>query len=501
MIITANGLKNIVVIFSLVSVSVSQRNSSETDSSVPGDYSKTTSSADVSDDSKSMSSVVHSDFARATSSVRSDRFTTQSSAGCVNSTLSSVTSAGCANSTSGSVTSPGCVNSASGGVTSAGCGNSTSGGVTSAHCVNSTSGSVTSPGCVNSASGGVTSAGCGNSTSGGVTSAHCVNSTSGSVTSPGCVNSASGGVTSAGCGNSTSDSVTSPGCVNSTSGSVTSAGYVTSTSGSVTSAGYLSSTSGSIISADYPKIDTVGVLHLIWTSATQAFIQTPGWDKHERFLHKSAYRDIWVDINVPANRWTLMSASVTSPVPCRHNTLDMYVANKSSGNWFSFCNQESPVAALHWANVFTFHMRLDRLLSVIRFQFRFTFFLSSDKPEKLPTGKWNCSVANFADFSLHFHCNLETECAGGEDEKSCPYTGQCRAGQFQVGDRCYTYTRPPRDVSWNEASVDCTRKGGYLASLNTKEEWDGMVKVIQDKQWMDTLYLGLRRSGSSMPSM
>ncbi|KAK7475554.1 hypothetical protein BaRGS_00033187 [Batillaria attramentaria] len=468
MIITANGLKNIVVIFSLVAVSVSQRNSSKTDSSVPGDYSKTTSSADLSDDSKSKSSVVHSDFSRATSLVRSDRSTTQSSAGCGNSTSGGVTSAGCASSTSGSVTSPGCVNSASGGVTSAGCGNSTSGGVTSAHCVNSTSGSVTSPGCVNSASGGVTSAGCGNSTSDSVTSAGYVNSTSGSVTSPGYVNS--------------------------TSGSVTSAGYVNSTSGSVTSAGYLSSASGSITSADYPKIDTVGVLHLIWTSATQAFIQTPGWDKHERFLHRSAYRDIWVDVNVPANRWTLMSASVTSPVPCRHNTLDMYVANKSSGNWFSFCNQESPVAALHWANVFTLHMRLDRLLSVIRFQFRFTFFL-------LPTGKWNCSVANFADFSLHFHCNLETECAGGEDEKSCPYTGRCRAGQFQVGDRCYTYTRPPRDVSWNEASVDCTRKGGYLASLNTKEEWDGMVKVIQDKQWMDTLYLGLRRSGSSMPSM
>ena len=60
---------------------------------------------------------------------------------------------------------------------------------------------------------------------------------------------------------------------------------------------------------------------------------------------------------------------------------------------------------------------------------------ASSKPEQTSNGQWNCSVPHWPDFQRHFRCNLETECASGEDEENCPY-GHCGPGRLSAGKVC-----------------------------------------------------------------
>ena len=80
----------------------------------------------------------------------------------------------------------------------------------------------------------------------------------------------------------------------------------------------------------------------------------------------------------------------------------------------------------------------------------------SKTPRKLATGQWNCSVPNWSDFQQHFMCNLDRECAGGEDELDCPYTGHCGQHRLTVDGRCYQLFRN-YFTSWNNASYICVR--------------------------------------------
>ena len=57
-------------------------------------------------------------------------------------------------------------------------------------------------------------------------------------------------------------------------------------------------------------------------------------------------------------------------------------------------------------------------------------------------------MPNWSDFQQHFMCNLNTECAGGEDELDCPYTGHCGQHRLTVGGRCYQYFSPGKTVGF-----------------------------------------------------
>ena len=65
-------------------------------------------------------------------------------------------------------------------------------------------------------------------------------------------------------------------------------------------------------------------------------------------------------------------------------------------------------------------------------------------------------MPNWSDFQLHFMCNLDTECAGGEDELDCPYTGFCGVHKLTIDGRCYQLFRN-KLASWNKASYLCAR--------------------------------------------
>ena len=104
-------------------------------------------------------------------------------------------------------------------------------------------------------------------------------------------------------------------------------------------------------------------------------------------------------------------------------------------------------------------------------------------------------------FQHHFSCNLDTECAGGEDESHCPYTGHCGQGRLTIADRCYVYVTEQHHVSWVDASFQCVRRGGYLVSLNTKQEWQDVTSVLDMRRHRAGMCVGLMSATPSLPNM
>ena len=144
-----------------------------------------------------------------------------------------------------------------------------------------------------------------------------------------------------------------------------------------------------------------------------------------------------------------------------------------------------------------FYVRFTSLASdkgVPGFRLQFSFYPRSARPLRLPDGTWNCSVANWPDFRHHFPCNLQAECARGEDEEQCPYNSpRCGRGRLSVGRRCY-YMRSfqrvekqvsPRyaemglvHVSWKAAEERCRQEGGHLASLSSYREMADVRQLL-----------------------
>ena len=46
------------------------------------------------------------------------------------------------------------------------------------------------------------------------------------------------------------------------------------------------------------------------------------------------------------------------------------------------------------------------------FRLSFSFHPPSVVPDRLPTGRWNCSAPHWTDFKHHFPCNLKNDCEG-----------------------------------------------------------------------------------------
>ncbi|KAK7493412.1 hypothetical protein BaRGS_00015312, partial [Batillaria attramentaria] len=142
------------------------------------------------------------------------------------------------------------------------------------------------------------------------------------------------------------------------------------------------------------------------------------------------------------------------------------------------------------------------------FRLMFSFHNLSEIPQKLPDGKWNCSVPYWADFQQHFPCNLIWDCEGGEDEVNCPYTSRaCGLDYVPAGGSCFLYVSVPRDVrlSLDDASDECQRRGLQLASLNTPAEWDDVTRLLEMRHKLEPtpktqkVYIGLTSAHPSIP--
>lgn len=124
-------------------------------------------------------------------------------------------------------------------------------------------------------------------------------------------------------------------------------------------------------------------------------------------------------------------------------------------------------------------------------------------PQKVPGGAhWNCSVPHWPDFRPHFLCNRKSECAGGEDERECPYT-LCQNDGVVVAGRCYFLSETAmHSTTWIESSLWCNRNGGRLASLNTAEKWQQVPSLLNIAKYVDYVYyVGITTSPSSFPRM
>ena len=134
---------------------------------------------------------------------------------------------------------------------------------------------------------------------------------------------------------------------------------------------------------------------------------------------------------------------------------------------------------------------------------RFSYHRDAALPQQLPDGSWNCSVPHWPHFRQHFLCNFNTECAGGEDEASCPYTTEaCGPGRISIGDSCYIYRIPLRKISWMDAERLCRLQGATLALLKSHEEWSRVSLFLRRGILpRKPLFIGLRTSSGRLPTM
>ena len=153
------------------------------------------------------------------------------------------------------------------------------------------------------------------------------------------------------------------------------------------------------------------------------------------------------------------------------------------------------------ATAVSLHFFSDHARGDSGFRFVFSFHNRSAKPDRLSDGTWNCSVAHWPDFRLHFPCDLQAECDGGEDEAGCAYTTPtCGPGRIGLNGSCYVYVTPSRDVSWNEAATICKSEGARLASLNSPEEWIAVRELLRLSNF-DYVFTGLRAKRGNLPAM
>ncbi|KAK7469766.1 hypothetical protein BaRGS_00036248 [Batillaria attramentaria] len=116
----------------------------------------------------------------------------------------------------------------------------------------------------------------------------------------------------------------------------------------------------------------------------------------------------------------------------------MYI-NSTTNLVRSVCDHGYGPFSAYEADVMFLYVRMDidwRYEENSNFRIVFSFHEThSVEPKLLPGGKWNCSVPDMLSFRSHFPCDLVADCAGGEDEADCPYTGRCGQGKLTIGDR------------------------------------------------------------------
>jgi len=123
-------------------------------------------------------------------------------------------------------------------------------------------------------------------------------------------------------------------------------------------------------------------------------------------------------------------------------------------------------------------------------------------PEKLASGKWNCSVPHWPDFRQHFPCNAYPDCSLAEDEVDCPYTTEkCGLGFITAGDSCHFLLMPPDiSASWYSGRQQCFSQGARLSTLNTPAEWNAVKNALRLRNG-DNVFLGMTSTSTFLPPL
>ena len=129
----------------------------------------------------------------------------------------------------------------------------------------------------------------------------------------------------------------------------------------------------------------------------------------------------------------------------------------------------------------------------ISFQIYFSLHVDPTLPQQLHNGFFNCSVAHYASFKDHLHCNLKQECEGTEDEGGhCLFSSPACDGKMAVADtKCYSLHVSNNKISWLEARKLCEAKSGKLATIRFKEEVRIFLKMLRIANRAQYTYIGL----------
>ena len=220
-----------------------------------------------------------------------------------------------------------------------------------------------------------------------------------------------------------------------------------------------------------------------------------------------------VSIDVPRKHSVLLSLSFIRvsdyTVSCLESQLELYIGSLVTYTEWELCDTfvRRPYMDLFDTDHFRLYYRsyygaFSRKKEFIEFKLLFSFLKDSALPEKLPGGKWNCSVPHWPDFRQHMRCNMLRECEGGEDEVDCGYESEdCGPGLISAAGSCYLYADDVvfSSMSSLEASRECEKRGSYLVSLNTPEEWKIISDLLLKQMIFDTIFIGLRDQSRALP--
>ncbi|KAK7466723.1 hypothetical protein BaRGS_00037165, partial [Batillaria attramentaria] len=227
-------------------------------------------------------------------------------------------------------------------------------------------------------------------------------------------------------------------------------------------------------------------LELKYNTPLAGYIQTPGWSSGKKYKPNM---DSCVTLYSPRSYdiMTSLLARDTGPLFFSDDTLIMTRTEN--------CKYTESVELLSFSEHRLIHseaisvrFRSDYSSQHAGFKFIFSFHNQSALPQRLPDGKWNCSVPHWADFQQHFLCTLYPECAGGEDDVVC-FSRQDECGLLVVfpKKKCFAYVESndlwsqmnTSDLtSWREAREVCANRKMRLPSFETKQEHTVFYRVL-----------------------
>ena len=217
--------------------------------------------------------------------------------------------------------------------------------------------------------------------------------------------------------------------------------------------------------------------------------------------------DSWARVDVPYAQWIMVSITmdILSTVNCVKERIALYKGNATSigGEIFTVCDfKKCPVLVdTQYLHVhFVSGERTSGRVPKTGFRLDFSFHNQSALLHEVEFCKWNCSVAIWPDFRLHFPCNLMSQCVGHEDEAGCPYTSEaCGAGLLSAGGSCFSFHSINHTVSWEEAARLCKEYGSRLASFNSPEKLKDVLKALDIRAKPFRIYIGLSTSSITLP--
>ncbi|XP_070173749.1 G-protein coupled receptor GRL101-like [Littorina saxatilis] len=226
-------------------------------------------------------------------------------------------------------------------------------------------------------------------------------------------------------------------------------------------------------------------LEKVQVTEQKGYIQTPGLDSGQPFLPVMSSN---LTVSGPPGHRLMLSFSQMDIGPSSDHRLTLHLWDHLGDKMtLQFSGDVIPDPKVFRANVLEVRFHAGAAGESRGFRLWFSFHNSSALPRNVFANQWNCSVPFWPDFEQHFPCNLVTDCVGGEDEMRCPYTGHCGLGALTLSGRCYHYVILPMTSTrfrWEDAVETCAlRHGGYLASLNTPEEWRDVIAVLNLRRY------------------